>query len=157
MHSCHNCIIAGHICQVGEDLNKCTSCIQSDCFCDLVISSAVLKQVYLERVKLWKQVKEACKANTEACHTALKTDACLSHLKQQLELVKNKKEQLMEIKWQNIAELKQKESVKTTFSLKLPFNVESEHLNLSLDFNWFHLTSFFGGIVSGGPDIQSGS
>lgn len=81
----------------------------------------------------------------------------LSHLKQQLELVKNKEKQLAKIKWQNIIELKCEKLIKTTPSLEFSFNVESKHFKLFLNFNWFHFTSSFGEIVSGGPNSQLGS
>ena len=62
----------------------------------------------------------------------------VNRLKRQLEALKNQKEELISIEWQNIAELKADEQVVATdLFLDFFFDVASEQFQLFVDFDWF--------------------
>ena len=74
----------------------------------------------------------------------------INRLKRQLEALKNQKEELISIEWQNIAELKADEQIVATNPfLDFFFDVVFEQFQLSVDFDWFSVLLLdFGEIVA---------
>ncbi len=48
MRSCCNCTISSKISCVNNNSKKCVKCVQSNCNCNLTISSNLIKQIYKE-------------------------------------------------------------------------------------------------------------
>jgi len=59
MRSCRNCAMSNKTCCVNNDFKKCVKYIQLNCDCNLTISSTLIKQIYNERLRLKKEVREA--------------------------------------------------------------------------------------------------
>jgi len=66
---------------ISNNFKKYIKCMQSNCNCNLTISSILIKQIYKEQMRLKKEVRNA--------------RAKLSRLKKQLNFLKNKKKKII--------------------------------------------------------------
>ncbi len=77
---------------INNSFKKYIKYIQSNCSCNLTISSISIKQIYKEQIHLKKEVYN--------------TRAKLNRLKKQLDFLKNKKKEIIVTKQKNINNLK---------------------------------------------------
>jgi len=83
IYSCCNCTISNKIYCINNNFEKYIECVQSNCNCNLTISSILIKQIYKKQMRLKKEVRDTC--------------AKLSRLKKQLNFLKNKKKEIIVI------------------------------------------------------------
>ena len=104
-------------------------------------------------MKLRKQVRDARAA-------VAREDAKLARLKQQLEHIENREEELISIEWRNIQKLKVEKVIRAT-AVRDPFflfDVSFEQFQLLTNFDWSFVPLFdFGEIVAEESDNSQNS
>ncbi len=135
MHSCKHCSHLQKKCHVDNEINRCIECMHLDCKCNLTF--LMMK---------WKRIKTECdRVLDELLNThkqMQKIFARATHLQNQFMFLKNKKQMMIERKFQNIVELKKNER-KTSESLlnDFLFNVFFKQIELLSDFNWLSFST----------------
>jgi len=81
MRSYCNYTMSNKIYCISNNFKKYIKCMQSNCNCNLIISSILIKQIYKEQMRLKKEVRNA--------------RAKLSRLKKKLNFLKNKKKKII--------------------------------------------------------------
>jgi len=84
MRSCRNCAMSSKVYCVSDDFEKCVKCVRLSRNYDLAISFALIKQIYEKRLRLKKEMREAC--------------AKLIRLKKQLNFLKDKEKEMIVLK-----------------------------------------------------------
>ncbi len=83
MHSCRNCAMSSKTYCVSDNFEKCIKCMRLNRDYNLTISSTSIKQIYKKKLRLKKKVRKAY--------------IKLSCLKRQLNVLKNKKKEIIVI------------------------------------------------------------
>ncbi len=135
MRSCEHCSRLQKKCHVDNEFNHCIECMHLDRKCNLTFSMMKWKRVKTERDHVLDELLNAHKQMQEIF-------ARVTHLQNQFVFLKNKKQTMIEWKFQNIVELKKNER-KTSKSLlnDFLFNVFFEQIKISSDFNWLSFST----------------
>ena len=127
-------------CKLGEDSNKCLECIRKAVNCNLAPFSPVRwARIQRQRAEKSQQLKESLSK--------------VVRLQRELELLERKQSEMVEDEMQNISEIEAEDPLVEI--PELPFNLSSERLEISSDFDWSALsvsTGFLGSsLVVQGP------
>ncbi len=130
MHLYEHCNHLQKKCYIDNKINHCIKCMHLNYKCNLIF--LMMK---------WKRVKTKCNCILHELLNAheqmQKIFVKVTHLQNQFVFLKNKKQMMIEWKFQNIIELK-KEERKTSESLlnDFLFNMFFKQIEISSDFNW---------------------
>ncbi len=135
MRSCEHCNRLQKKCYVDNEFNRYIECMHLDCKCNLTF--LMMK---------WKRVKTEC---NHVLHELLnahkqmqKIFARATHLQNQFEFLKNKKQMMIEREFWNIIKLKKDERKTSESSLNnLLFDVSFKQIEISSDFNWLSFST----------------
>ncbi len=81
MRFCRNCAMSSKVYCVNDNFKKCIKCVRLNRNYNLAILSISIKRIYEKRLRLKKEMREAC--------------AKLSRLKKQLNFLKNKEKEII--------------------------------------------------------------
>ncbi len=135
MHLCEHCSRLQKKCCVDNEFNHCIECVHLDRKCNLTFS-----------MMKWKRVKTKCDRVLDELlniHKQMqKIFARTTHLQNQFVFLKNKKQMMIEWKFQNIIELKKNERKTSELLLNdLLFDMFFEQIEISSDFNWLSFST----------------
>ncbi len=135
MHFCEHCSCLQKKCHVNNEINHCIKCIHLNRKCNLTF--LMMK---------WKKIKIECNCVLDELLNAhkqmQKIFARTTHLQNQFVFLKNKKQMMIEWKFQNIIKLKKDERKTSESSLNdLFFDMFFEQIEISSDFDWLNFST----------------
>ncbi len=135
MCSCEHCSHLQKKCRVDNEFNHCIKCVHLDCKCNLTFLMMKWKRIKAEHDHVLHELLNAHKQMQ-------KIFAKATHLQNQFEFLKNKKQMMIERKFQNIVKLK-KDERKTSKSLlnNLLFDMFFKQIEISSNFDWLSFST----------------
>ncbi len=132
MRFCEHCSRLQKKCHVNNKFNHCIECMHFDHKCNLTFSIMKWKRIKTECNHVFHELLNAHKQMQEIFVKA-------TYLQNQFKFLKNKKQIMIERKFQNIVELKKNER-KTSESLlnDFLFDVFFKQIKISSDFDWLN-------------------
>jgi len=141
MRVCRFCQSAGtpDRCKLGDDSDRCLECVRKAVDCNLApFSPARWARIQRQRAEKSSQVKD--------------TISKLLRLQKELEVLEKKQTDMVEDEIQNISEM---EEADTVHAPAVNFDVSSEQLEYSNDFDWSSLGLPTGFLASSAPFADS--
>ncbi len=135
MHSCEHCSHLQKKCRVDNEIDHCIKCVHLDRKCNLTFLIMKWKRIKTEHDCILDELLNAHKQMQ-------KIFAKATHLQNQFVFLKNKKQMMIERKFQNIIKLKKNERKTSKSTLNdLFFDVFFKQIEISSDFDWLNFST----------------
>ena len=135
MRSCEHCSRLQKKCCVDNEIDRCIECVHLDRKCNLTFSMMKWKRIKTERDRVLRELLNIHKQMQEIF-------ARTTHLQNQFVFLENKKQMMIERKFQNIVELEKDERKTSESSLNdLLFDVSFKQIEISSDFDWLNFST----------------
>jgi len=132
MRSCEHCSRLQKKCRVNNEFNHYIECVHLDRKCNLTFSMMKWKRVKTERDWILHELLNIYKQMQKIFARAI-------YLQNQFVFLKNKKQTMIERKFQNIVKLKKEEIRISESSLNdFLFDVSFKQIEISSDFDWLN-------------------
>ena len=135
MHFCEHCSRLQKKCHVDNEFNHCIECVHLDCKCNLTFLMMKWKRIKTERDCILYKLLNAHKQMQKIFIRTI-------YLQNQFMFLKNKKQTMIEQKFQNIIKLKKDERKTSESSLNdLFFDVSFKQIKILSDFDWLSFST----------------